>query len=156
MKEENGVINFVLLITILLAVTLTLPVVISQVTFPMRIVGARTLDEEGRPTTVFKRGQLVLVEATVVCPFEHYAPPEYRFLFIVKFVDSRGVTFYYGVVYGRLVPGQNATYAVGGKIPEGAPTGTYKAVIYVWSNWPAYEFPTAYTERVKVEFTVQP
>lgn len=154
MGRKTEVINFMLLVT--LAVTLVLPVVVSQATFPMRIEDAKTLDETGKPTSAFKRGDLVLVEATVVCPFEYYAPPEYEFLYIVKFVDNRGVTFYYGVIYGKLVSGQSATYAVGGKIPEGASTGTYKAIIYVWSNWPAYEMPTAYAEPVEVTFTVQP
>lgn len=126
----------------------------SQTTYPMRIEDVKTLDEEGRVKTTFRRGDLVLVQAKVVCPFEHYAPPEYRFLYIVKYVDSRGVTFYYGVVYGVLQPGRNATYVVGGKIPENAVTGAYRAHIYVWSNWPAYQLPTAYARDVAVDFTV--
>lgn len=129
---------------------------LSQPTYPMQIVSPQTLDESGNPKTTFKRGELVLVQATVKYPFVLYAPPEYKFLYIVKFQDSNLVTFYYGVVYGKLSPGQNATFAVGGKIPDNAPTGNYTAYIYVWSNWPAYGIPTAYAQYVKVTFTVQP
>ncbi len=152
--EKNKVMNLTLLA--LTAIILVLPLVASQHQFPMRIENAVTRDEEGYPKRTFKRGDLVLVEARVVCPFEYYAPPEYKFLYIVKFVDSHGVTFYYGVVYGALQPGKNATYVVGGKIPENAPTGIYRAYIYVWSNWPAYETPTAYAEYVSIDFTVTP
>jgi hypothetical protein len=127
---------------------------LSQVSYPMQIVNPKTLDESGNPKTTFKRGALVLVEATVNCPFAFYAPPEYRFLYIVKFKDSNDVTFYYGVVYGKLSPGQNATFAVGGKIPDNAPEGNYTAWIYVWSNWPAYGNVTAYAEAVSITFTV--
>lgn len=151
MTDNKKIKSFALLA---LATILLLPLAISQVEFPMRIDDAKTLDEEGRAKNTFKRGELVLVEARVVCPFKFYAPPEYRFLYIVKFVDSQGTTFYYGVIYGVLQPGKNATYVVGGKIPENAPTGTYKAYIYVWSNWPAYEFPTAYAKEANVTFTV--
>jgi len=129
---------------------------LSQPTFPMRIVNQKTLDESGYPKTTFRRGELVLVQATVDCPFTYYAPPEYTFLYIVKFQDPNLVTFYYGVVYGKLSPGQSVTFAVGGKIPDNAPTGTYTAYIYVWSNWPAYGTPTAYTDVVSIQFTVQP
>ena len=140
---------------LVLTITAALPV-LSQQNFPMRIVNTRTLDEEGNPKTTFKRGSLVLVEATVEYPFTYYAPPEYSFLYIVKFQDPNLVTFYYGVVYGKLSPGQSITLAVGGKIPDNAPYGTYKATIYVWSNWPAYGNPTAYAESVEVPFSVQP
>ena len=129
---------------------------LSQPTFPMRIVNPRTLDESGTSKETFRRGELVLVEATVDCPFTYYAPPEYTFLYIVKFQDPNLVTFYYGVVYGKLSPGQSVTFAVGGKIPDNAPTGTYTATIYVWSNWPAYGYPTAYADVVSRQFTVQP
>jgi len=140
---------------VLMAIALTASwLALSQATFPMQIINPRTLDESGNPKTNFKRGELVLVEATVKCPFAYYAPPEYSFLYIVKFQDPSVVTFYYGVVYGKLSPGQSATFAVGGKIPDNYPIGTYKVTIYVWSNWPAYGIPTAYAEPVEVTFTV--
>jgi hypothetical protein len=148
---RNAQLAIVLMALILAAVWL----VFSQPTFPMRIVNQRTLDESGNLKTSFGRGELVLVEATVNYPFAYYAPPEYTFLYIVKFQDPNLVTFYYGVVYGKLSPGQSVTFAVGGKIPDNAPTGTYKAWIYVWSNWPAYG-PTAYADAVSIQFTVQP
>ena len=129
----------------------------SQPTFPMQIVNPRTLDEIGNPKATFRRGELVLVEATVNYPFAYYyLSPEYTFLYIVKFQDPNLVTFYYGVVYGKLSPGQSATFAVGGKIPDNAPLGTYTATIYVWSNWPAYGTSTAYADVVSIQFTVQP
>ncbi|MEM0267089.1 MAG: hypothetical protein QW320_07895 [Ignisphaera sp.] len=143
-----------LTLPLLIALLVVATTVFSASTFPMEVKDIKTLDEEGNPKTSFRRGDLVLVQATVDCPFMFYAPPQYNFLFIVKFVNSQGVTFYYGVIYGSLQPGKNATYAVGGKIPEGAPTGTYRAYIYVWSNWPAYETPTAYAEVKSVDFTV--
>lgn len=152
MKQSS--IKYIML-PVLISALLTASIAFSQATYPMIITQTRTMDESGNTKSTFKRGDLVLVEATVNCPFQFYAPPEYRFLFIVKFVDSNGVTFYYGVVYGSLQPGKNATFAVGGKIPEGAPVGTYRAHIYVWSNWPAYAWPTAYAQDVEVTFTVQ-
>ncbi|MEM0083043.1 MAG: hypothetical protein QW102_00820, partial [Candidatus Nezhaarchaeales archaeon] len=64
--------------------------VFSASTFPMEVKDIKTLDEEGNPKTSFRRGDLVLVQATVDCPFMFYAPPQYNFLFIVKFVNSQG------------------------------------------------------------------
>uniref|UniRef100_A0A7J3X5V1 Uncharacterized protein n=1 Tax=Thermofilum pendens TaxID=2269 RepID=A0A7J3X5V1_THEPE len=124
-------------------------------TLPIVIEAAQTLNETGGVDGVFKRGELVLVEATLSFPATYYAPPSLEFLYIVKFQDSRGVTFYYGVVKTSLEQGKTGTYTVGGKIPENAPTGTYTAWIYVWSNWPIYGF-TAYAVPREVTFTVTP
>ncbi|MCI4461459.1 MAG: hypothetical protein JHC12_00640 [Thermogladius sp.] len=122
-------------------------------TLYINVASANTLDETGAKKTTFTRGQLVLVNATLQFPSQYYAPPSLSFLYIVKFQDSNGVTFYYGIVKTSLEQGKTGSYVVGGKIPENAPLGTYKAVIYVWSNWPAYGF-TAYSVSYEVTFTV--
>jgi len=119
----------------------------------INVTSAKTLSETGAEKYTFKRGELVLVNATLEFPPAYYAPPSLEFLYIVKFQDSKGVTFYYGVVKTSLEQGKKGSYTVGGKIPENAPLGTYKAVIYVWSNWPVYGF-TAYSTPYELTFTV--
>lgn len=111
---------------------------------PLYITQRSTTDQYGTPKTTFKRGDMVLVNATIEMATAYYYNTYYyyyyyytqptKYLFIVEILYGDTPVFI-GFVFHEIPPGGISTSGVGYSIPLNAPTGTYTVKIFVWSNW---------------------
>ncbi|MEM2015832.1 MAG: hypothetical protein QXE58_06305 [Candidatus Methanomethylicia archaeon] len=109
---------------------------------PLHITKYSTTDQYGTPKTTFKRGDMVLVNATIEMAtayyyyyyyYYYYTTPT-KYLLIVEILYGNTPVFI-GFVFHEIPPGGTSTAGVGYSIPLNAPTGTYTVKIYVWSQW---------------------
>ncbi|MCX8169150.1 MAG: hypothetical protein N3E39_02915 [Candidatus Methanomethylicia archaeon] len=109
---------------------------------PLRITKWSTTDHVGTPKNIFKRGEMVLVNATIEMATAYYYYYYYyyyyvrptRYLLIVEILYGDTPVFI-GFVFHEIPPGASSTSGVGWSIPSNAPIGTYTVKIYVWSTW---------------------
>jgi len=102
------------------------------------IAGIRTLKEDGTPSTTFRRGEFVLVEVVIRrTDTYYYEIPEARFLVLVR-ATHEDVMWGLGAFMASLAAGQSITAIPAFRVPEDAPTGTWRIKVFVWSNWAKY------------------
>jgi len=110
---------------------------------PMHIVAASTADQYGNPKSIFTRGELVLINATVEMAIGYYvnsgpyyyfftSPTKYLLIVQVMYGDT---PVFLGFTYYELGPDGKVSVGVGYRLPDNANTGTYTVEIFVWSNW---------------------
>lgn len=108
-------------------------------------------DYTGSEKTTFARGEIMMirVKVTNIMTYTYAAEP---FLMLAKI--EKGTTMWgAGAFSSSLLSGESIEGTVGIMIPLNAPTGSYKAVVYVWTNWASLGgYPVA--EAVEVPFTV--
>jgi len=122
-----------LMLTLIIAFLLTFLTVAAN-GYTVEIVSVQTTDMQGNPKTEFKRGEFVVVNVKIKSLLT-YESQDYLLIVQVKTPDERVIAL--GFTSGSLAPGQEVSTGYGFKIPDDAPTGTYKVEIFVWNGWPA-------------------
>jgi len=119
-----------------------------QQQYPLIIESAWTTDLQGNSKTSFVRGEFVVVHVKLKYP----SPPAYyyyyyyyqqppgspiSYLLVIEAFTPDNVVLALGFTTGTLSPGGSVETGYGFKIPDDAPTGTYRIKIFVWNGWPA-------------------
>jgi hypothetical protein len=123
----------------------------AQGSWKFEITEVVTQDYYGNPKSTFVRGEIIMIKfkVTNTMTYTYAAEP---FLALAKIMKG-SVMWGAGAFSSSLLSGENLVVAVGIMIPLNAPTGQYKATVYVWSNWASQGgYPIAKDEEV--DFTV--
>jgi hypothetical protein len=121
--------------------------------YKFQIVSVVLQTEEGEQSSSFPRGHIVVVNVTLrnIMAYTYEAEP---YMVVVRM--TYGTTMYgFGAFKGSLLAGEEANAAPGIYIPTGAPTGSYKIKVFVWSNWPRFG-GEALADPYELTFTVTP
>jgi len=139
--------------------------------YPIVIAKVTLRKEDGTPSTVFSRGELVFVEVAIerregvyayYYPYYYYyhyyyyyyALPEVQPILVLARVTHEDVMWGWGGFGYNITAGGKVTAMPGILIPEDAPTGTYEVTVFVWSNWAQFGgYPLAESYTVEFEVT---
>ena len=125
--------------------------------YKFQIVSVVLQTEDGLPSTSFARGHIVVVNVTlrnIMTYTYEYTYGAEPYMVVVRM--TYGTTMYgFGAFKGSLLAGEEANAAPGIYIPTGAPTGSYKIKVFVWSNWPRFG-GEALADPYELTFTVTP
>jgi len=129
---------------------------------PLDITTAFSADQTGNPKSTFSRGELVLINATIEMAYAYYfgdTTSYYYFTTPTKFLLLIQVMYgntpvFMGFVVEEISPGETESAGIGYRIPDDAPTGTYKVKVMVWSNW-LDEGGVPLASKSGLEFTFQ-
>ena len=97
-------------------------------------LSSRTLDYQGSPKTTFTRGEVVLIEISIIMEESQYVNSSDATLFIQIYNPSDYIEFF-GVSPIVMVEGEEVKVTMGYMTPFGAQTGTYRYDVMLWDDW---------------------
>ena len=113
-------------------------VVLAQIAKPIQITSVATKNYQGVITSIFKRGDVIIVETTLECPtgYYYYAPAGVSYLELITMWYKNTMM---GLTLTRdtIMPGGTKIFGGGIATRVGDPTGTYNFKIFVWNGFPS-------------------
>ena len=118
--------------------------------YPITIHSVETLDESEEECSEFELYEMVLIRVVINCSSSLTEPLKY--IGIVKVKNPKGEMVAYGSLMAEIEPGEIQEFTVG-VVPIGDVTGTYTAIVYIWSDWPS-KGGTPLSDPAQISFEV--